>query len=404
MLCLTVVLMAVVLPSQAKAQTVSPTPEEQYASLVAEYRESLKQATSGIEAAKTKEERQKAIASYPTVDRIGPRFLELARKYPRSSAACDALVWIVGQGRVTSDYFPSPRIELMGEAMERLAKDHVDDRRVGVLCRSLVVYASPLRDTFLRSVYEKATNREVRGYACLSLAEYLAAKSKSVARGRSGGQADRAKSVPPGQAAYLEQLRSADPAALSREAETLFEKTIREYGDLSISRRGEKITFAQLAESGLRGLRQIGVGKAAPEIEGEDVDGKPLRLSDYRGKVVVLVFSGEWCGPCRAMYPQERELVSRLKDKPFALLGVDTDTEKQTLRKVISDGQITWRCWWDGAMDGPICKAWDIRGFPTVFVIDALGLIRDSMMGGGKPLDEAVDGLLKEIEKSAGPR
>jgi hypothetical protein len=71
---------------------------------------------------------------------------------------------------------------------------------------------------------------------------------------------------------------------------------------------------------------------------------------------------------------------------------------------VISAGEVTWRCWWDGAMDGPICKAWDIRGFPTVFVIDAHGIIRDFMMGGGKPLDEAVDGLLKEMEVSPGPR
>ena len=132
----------------------------------------------------------------------------------------------------------------------------------------------------------------------------------------------------------------------------MFEKTIHEYGDFSISRGGQKITFAQLAESGLRGVRQIGAGKAAPEIEGEDVDGKSFRLSDYRGKVVMLVFTGEWCGPCRAMYPQERELVSRLKDKPFALLAIDTDTERQTLRKAISAGEVTWRCWWDGAMDG----------------------------------------------------
>jgi hypothetical protein len=96
--------------------------------------------------------------------------------------------------------------------------------------------------------------------------------------------------------------------------------------------------------------------------------------------------------------------VSRLKDKPFALLAVDTDTDKATLRKVISAGEVTWRCWWDGAMDGPICKAWDIRGFPTVYLVDGHGIIRDSMMGGGKPLDEAVDRLLKEMEKSPVPK
>ena len=192
-----VVIVALMLPVWAFAQTKDASPEAQYAALMNEYQETLKRATAGIEAAKTNDERQKAVAAYPTVDSFGPRFLELAKKYPRTSAACDALVWIVGRGRVGSDYFPSSRNELTREAMDRLAKDHVDDKRVGVLCRSLVVYPSPPRDTFLRMVYEKAANREVRGYACLSLAEYLAAKSKAVARITSGGPADRAKSIPP---------------------------------------------------------------------------------------------------------------------------------------------------------------------------------------------------------------
>ncbi len=55
------------------------------------------------------------------------------------------------------------------------------------------------------------------------------------------------------------------------------------------------------------------VGKPAPEIEGADMDGKPFKLSDYKGKVVVLVFWGTWCGPCMAQVPHERELVQPSK-------------------------------------------------------------------------------------------
>ena len=54
-------------------------------------------------------------------------------------------------------------------------------------------------------------------------------------------------------------------------------------------------------------MLNLAVGKPAPEIEGVDVDGKPLKLSDYKGKVVVLVFWGSWCGPCMAQVPHERE-------------------------------------------------------------------------------------------------
>ena len=98
-------------------------------------------------------------------------------------------------------------------------------------------------------------------------------------------------------------------------------------------------TYGALAEAALFELRNLAVGKPAPDIEGEDVHGKRFKLSDYRGKVIVLSFSGNWCGPCRAMYPLERELVSRLKDRPFAMLGVNTDPERETLRKSIQRGK-----------------------------------------------------------------
>ena len=47
-------------------------------------------------------------------------------------------------------------------------------------------------------------------------------------------------------------------------------------------------------------IQHLGIGKAAPEIEGSDLDGKPFRLSECLGKVPYLAFSGAWCGPCRS--------------------------------------------------------------------------------------------------------
>ncbi len=364
-----------------------------------EYSDSLRQATEGLRNAKTDDDRKKVLASYPTVDRIGPRFLALAKKYPRTSAACDALVWTVGQSRVTSDTFPPSRTELMSEAMEQLARDHIDDSRVGVLCRSICQYASPLRDKFLRTVYEKATSREVRGRACLSLAEYLVVKSETVERARSADSSKRKPSFDIALDAYLQHLVSIDPALLTKEAEQLFLTVIEKFGEFT-ARRGT-VTFSQLAERHLKALHELRVGHSAPEIEGADVDGKHFKLSDFRGKVVAIVFTGDWCGPCREEYPHERQLVSRLRDKPFVLLGVNTDSDKQTLRKLISTGEVTWKCWWDGAMDGPISKAWDVKGFPSVVVLDANGVIRHSGVSVRREsLDKAVDGLLKELESS----
>ena len=94
-------------------------------------------------------------------------------------------------------------------------------------------------------------------------------------------------------------------------------------------------------------MRSLSVGNVAPEIEGEDIGGEPMKLSDYRGKVVVLVFWAIWCGPCMGMIPHEKDLVERHKGQPFALLGINSDTDREKLKATIAENGITWRSWWD---------------------------------------------------------
>ena len=139
----------------------------------------------------------------------------------------------------------------------------------------------------------------------------------------------------------------------------------------------------------------LAVGKVAPEIEGVDSEGTRFKLSDYRGKVVLLTFSGNWCGPCRDMYPEERRLVETYKDKPFALLSVNTDEDRETLRKSITDREVTWRCWWDGGIEGPITKAWGVTSFPTTYILDKDGVIRH-YQARGEPIGRLVDELLMQ--------
>jgi len=67
------------------------------------------------------------------------------------------------------------------------------------------------------------------------------------------------------------------------------------------------------------------IGLVAPDIVGKDYDNATFKLSDYRGKVVVLYFTGEWCGPCRSEYPYQRLMLEVHKSKPFAIVGVNSD-------------------------------------------------------------------------------
>jgi thiol-disulfide isomerase/thioredoxin len=146
-------------------------------------------------------------------------------------------------------------------------------------------------------------------------------------------------------------------------------------------------------------LRELAVGQCAPEIDGTDVEGGRFKLSDYRGKVVVLTFSGNWCSPCRAMYAQERALVESWKGQSFALLSVNTDPSKETLRQSLTAGEITWRCWHDGPGNLPICTRWRIKEFPTVFVLDPRGVIRGRGLR-GKALELTVAELMKESTRN----
>ena len=94
------------------------------------------------------------------------------------------------------------------------------------------------------------------------------------------------------------------------------------------------------------------------------------------------------------MYPHERSLVKRLADKPFVLVGINSDSEER-LREAKEREDISWRSFWDGgSTGGPIARAWRIRGWPTVFVIDDRGIIRHNGIR-GKKLDEALDELLE---------
>jgi hypothetical protein len=103
------------------------------------------------------------------------------------------------------------------------------------------------------------------------------------------------------------------------------------------------------------------------------------------------------------MFPHERSLVQRLKDQPFALLGVNSDPEKDTYFAGVKEHNITWRSFWNGpkGTGGPIAAKWNVRSWPTIYVVDPKGVIRYKNVRGEK-MDEAVDTLLAEMKSEGG--
>lgn len=98
------------------------------------------------------------------------------------------------------------------------------------------------------------------------------------------------------------------------------------------------------------------------------------------------------------MYPHERSLVKKLADKPFALLGVNSDDDLDSIREIVKEKNITWRSFWNGpnGTSGPISTKWNITGWPTIYIIDHEGVIRHKGVR-GKKLDEALTKLLADM-------
>jgi len=136
------------------------------------------------------------------------------------------------------------------------------------------------------------------------------------------------------------------------------------------------------------------IGQKAPLIDGKDSRGEPMNLADFRGKVVVVMFSFKGCGPCEAMYPDNRQLIETLSAEHFVFVGVQGDETIDTVHESLESKTITWRVWWDGD-DKRISTRWNIRGWPATFVLDRFGIIRFRNLR-GKELGNAVDSLLKK--------
>ena len=92
------------------------------------------------------------------------------------------------------------------------------------------------------------------------------------------------------------------------------------------------------------------------------------------------------------MYPHERSLVKEMKDRPFALIGVNSDADKEKLRPRMKEENITWRSFWNGleGTSGPISAEWNVTGWPTLYVIDHNGVIRAKSVGFDKELIDST--------------
>lgn len=282
------------------------------------------------------DDRQEALKEY------GPKFLEMAESSGKGKDGFGATVFALQIGGM------SKNAQLTDKAIATFKKNHLDSPllagdAMSAIAGALGDKASPL----MKEIMEKGATDEIKAAAVSSLLE---AKEKA-----------------------LVDATGDDKKKIEQEMADLRKVGVDKYK-----------------------LKDLFIGAKLPDLKSEDLKGKEVKLSDYKGKVVVLDVWATWCPPCRAMIPHERKLVERLKDKPFELISISFDEKKETLEAFLEKEKMPWTHWWNGRK-GDLGAQLNVRFFPTIFVLDGNGVIRYKGVR-GEAMDKAVDALLKEME------
>ena len=227
------------------------------------------------------------------VDTATVRLLDLVEQNSKEPFALEALTHIVTQEYWLNTYTShrgwgkeSPQ----ARAIALLLRDHLQSDRLGETCKRVSSGFRQECATFLRTVLEKSPHREVQGEACLRLAQFLDGRMQKLDLLKEQPELARRYEGLFGMD-YIQTLRSRDRAEVMNEAEALYERASETYGDVKLPYNE---TVGEVARTDLFEIRHLAVGKMAPEIESDDQDGRPLKLRNYRGNVVLLYFWSEF--------------------------------------------------------------------------------------------------------------
>ncbi len=154
---------------------------------------------------------------------------------------------------------------------------------------------------------------------------------------------------------------------------------------------------AQIAkmETQFKEKEHISIGKIAPDIALPTPDGGSLKISDLKGKYVILDFWASWCRPCRAENPKVVKLYQKYKDKGLEILGISLDKDAIAWKKAIADDNLTWKHISDLKFwQSEASQLYKVQSIPATFLLDKEGKIIAKDLR-GKALEKKMEEIFK---------
>lgn len=304
--------------------------------VIDEYENKVRANTMKIIEAKTEEEKDKYRATVPSVAPYATQVMKIVQEQSGDPASGKGVSWLVTQASA----FPEGQI-----ALQMLGTSHVKHAGIAEALKTLEFYPYEIGGPILKAVREQNPNKTEQAAATYAL----------------GMQHFR----------RFEAATDEKVAAQERElAMDYFQEISAKYADASIN----GFPLADQTSRTMFELQNLSVGGTCPDIEGKDVDGAAFKLADYKGKKVVLIFWGGWCHACHGVIPMMSKLATDLKDKSVVVLGVNTDIPDEA-RKSYQTYEVNFRNWSDGTTSGPITSMFNLRNFPTLYLLDEKGVI-----------------------------
>jgi peroxiredoxin len=317
--------------------------------------------------------------------------LRLAEENSRDPGAYDALAWIVtGPFAYTRQCGP-----IIDRAYEILCERYLADARNGPLCKNIGRFgvSSTLPKQFLNGVIERNPTRAIRGLACLKLGDLLLEQAKHARLLQDPAAVNGLEWRDSISDDMREYLMKTVPEEFEKQAERTFQRAVKEFAEVNAY---SDQTVSEIARGRLFRLSELVVGKPAPKLDGSDLRKEPIKLNDFRGKVILLAFWAGWSPTSTQFTAQATNLAGKYEGKPFALVGINGDDTRAAAERVVEQQRLSWRSLFDGnGGRGPIATQWGIVTWPTIFVIDADGIIRHVAYDSAK-LEEIIDGLISK--------